>query len=162
MKTLYLVRHAKSSWKFPEFSDHDRPLNKRGKRDAPDMGQRLVLSNILPDLFISSTANRTFTTAQIIASKTGYTSEEIIPNSDLYHADPTEILEVIQKVDNKHESLMLFGHNPGFTWTANQLANLSIKNIPTCGVLSISFSVENWAKVDFGKGELVFYDYPKK
>jgi phosphohistidine phosphatase len=162
MKILYLVRHAKSSWKFPELSDHDRPLNKRGKRDAPDMANRLKSKGVLPDTLISSTANRAYTTAQNIAKGIGFSAAEIIPNSDLFHAESSEIIEVIQGINNTHESAMIFGHNPGFTTTANRLINLGIDNIPTCGVLVISFAVDSWSEIDSNKGELVFYDYPKK
>lgn len=162
MKTLYLTRHAKSSWKFPELSDHDRPLNKRGNRDAPIMGKRLFSQGILPNTMISSTANRAYTTAQKIAFEIGFPSDQIIPNSDLFHADSSEILEVIQELSDKHSSAMVFGHNPGFTWAANQLANLNIDNIPTCGIVSLSFPVDSWSELDFGMGELVFFDYPKK
>jgi phosphohistidine phosphatase len=162
MKTLYLVRHAKSSWKFSELSDHDRPLNKRGKRDAPDMGNSLKLRGVLPDVLISSTANRAYTTAQNISNEIGFSVAEIIPNSDLFHANPVDILEVIQSIGEEHKSAMIFGHNPGFTNTVNQLASLKIDNIPTCGIVAISFSVESWSEIDFGEGELEFYDYPKK
>ncbi len=162
MKTLYLVRHAKSSWKYPELSDHDRPLNKRGKRDAPMMGKRLLSLNISPDTMISSTASRAYATAQEIASKIGFPTDQIIPNSDLYHADPSEILEIIQEVKDKYSSTMIFGHNPSFTWIANKLANLNIDNIPTCGVVCVGFPVNCWSEVDYGQGKLVFFDYPKK
>jgi len=162
MKTLYLVRHAKSSWKFPELSDHDRPLNKRGKRDAPAMGKRLVLRGVKVDAMISSSANRAYTTAQVIAGEIGYPITDIMPNSELFHADPATIRDVTQQLNENTQTAMLFGHNPGFTWAANQLANLQIDNIPTCGIVAISFPIDSWTEVEFGKGELVFYDYPKK
>jgi len=162
MKTLYLVRHAKSSWKYPDLSDHDRPLNKRGKRDAPEMGKRLLKQHAVPNTMISSTANRAYTTARMIAKEVDFPIDEIIPNSDLFHADPSEILDTVHRISDAHQSAMIFGHNPGFTWAANQLANLQIDNIPTCGIVVISFSIDSWAEVGFGKGELVFYDYPKR
>lgn len=161
MKTLYLVRHAKSSWKYPDLSDHDRPLNKRGKRDAPEMGKRLLSRHVLFSTMISSTANRAYTTAQIIAKEVDFSIDEIIPSSDLFHADPRQVLDIIKKINDAYPSAMIFGHNPGFTWAANQLANLQIDNIPTCGIIAICFSINSWSAIDFGKGELVFYDYPK-
>jgi len=162
MKILYIIRHAKSSWKFPELSDHDRPLNKRGKRDAPEIGKRLQRQGVSPDTLISSTANRAYTTAQKIAAEIRFPSSEVVPSSDLFHADPSEILEVIQGVSDEYHSAMIFGHNPGITWAANQLGNLNIDNIPTCGVVAISFSVNRWSELGFGKGALMFYDYPKR
>mgnify|MGYP005996801683 CR=1 FL=1 len=156
MKTLYLIRHAKSSWKDPDLSDHDRLLNKRGKRDAPEMGRRLLKRQTIPDTMISSTANRAYTTAQIIAKEIDFPVDEIIPSSDLFHADPNEILDTVHRISDAHQSAMIFGHNPGFTWAANKLANLQIDSI-----VAISFSVDSWSDVGFGKGKLAFYDYPK-
>jgi len=126
------------------------------------MGRRLKVRDISPDTLISSTANRAYTTAQKIASEIGFPAAEIVPNSGLFHAGPNEILEVIQNIKEEHQSAMIFGHNPGFTWAANQLSGLSIDNVPTCGVVSLNFEVSSWSEVDFGKGELVFYNYPKK
>jgi phosphohistidine phosphatase len=126
------------------------------------MGKRLLKRGTIPEIMIASTANRAFTTAQIMAQEVGFPIEEIIPKSDLFHADPSEILHTVQCIHNTHKSAMLFGHNPGFTWVANQLANLTIDNLPTCGLVVLQFSVDNWTEVAFQKGEMVFYDYPKR
>ncbi len=162
MKTLYIVRHAKSSWDFPELTDHERPLNKRGKRDAPKMGKRLKKKGILPDLIISSTANRALTTCEVIAEAIGYSNSRIMADRNVYHAGSNTLLEVMHHTNDNFASLMLFGHNPGFTDFANRLAQTDIWNIPTCGVFACTFDVNSWKEVEFGKGKLSFFDYPKK
>ncbi|MEM7108960.1 MAG: histidine phosphatase family protein [Bacteroidota bacterium] len=162
MKTVYLVRHAKSSWDYPELTDHDRPLNKRGKRDAPEMGRRLKEKGILPDLMISSTALRAMTTCEIIAGAIGYPNDKIIGDRNVFHAGTQKLLQIIKNVTDSSRSLMLFGHNPGFTDFANRLANTDIWNIPTCGVFACEFDLSHWHEVEFQSGNLLFYDYPKK
>lgn len=162
MKTIYLVRHAKSSWDYPELSDFERPLNKRGKRDAPVMGSRLKERDILPDLMLSSPANRALSTCRVIAGAIGYNKQKIVTDKAIYHASKNSLLDVVQQVSNENNSLMLFGHNPGFTDFANELASTDIYNIPTCGIFACEFEVESWKDVGVGKGNLLFYDYPKK
>ncbi|MEM8567594.1 MAG: histidine phosphatase family protein [Bacteroidota bacterium] len=162
MKTIYLVRHAKSSWNYPELTDHDRPLNKRGKKDAPEMGRRLREKEVLPDLMISSTALRAITTCKAIAELIGYPKSNIIGDRNVFHSGSGTLLQIVKSVNDMSQSLMLFGHNPGFTDFANRLANTDIWNIPTCGVFACEFSADHWSDIDFGKGSLLFYDYPKK
>ena len=162
MKTLYLVRHAKSSWKFPNLPDIDRPLNKRGQRDAPEMGRRLKEKGIVPDIMISSPADRAFTAAQMIAKKIGYPIAEIVQDHELYHAGNGTLLNTIRSIDNDRQSAMLFGHNPGFTDFANILSDFSTDNVPTTGVVALQFNVESWEDVEKGEGEFLFFDYPKK
>ncbi len=161
MKELYLVRHAKSSWDYLHLSDFERPLNKRGKRNAPDMGSRLANRKIKPDLMLSSPANRALTTCEIIAKEIGYDSNSIATDDNIYHAGSSTLLEVLQTIDDQHKSVMLFGHNPGFTDFANRLAQTDIYNIPTCGVFACAFEIESWKYVSFGTARLLFYDYPK-
>jgi len=161
MKILYLIRHAKSSWKHPELDDFDRPLNKRGERDAPDMGQRLADKEISPDLMLSSPANRAITTCKTIAKALDYPEEAIETNEKIYLASTSELLETVQQVDDTWNTVFLFGHNPGFTDFANRLTNEYLDNIPTCGVFVIQFDVDSWAKMGFGKGNKVFFDFPK-
>ena len=162
MKTLYLVRHAKSSWNFPELSDFDRPLNKRGKKNAPDMGKRLKLKGILPDLLMASPANRALTTAHKIAEKIGYPVEDIRENDGIYHSDDDTLLEIIRSTDDEIGELMLFGHNPGFTDLANLLGDQWIDNVPTCGIVAIEFDVDSWQSVIPEGGRNLFFDYPKR
>ena len=162
MKRLYLVRHAKSSWSDPTLGDIDRPLNDRGKKNAPEMGERLKNQSILPDVLISSPAKRARSTAKKIAKKIGYSKKKILIADLLYHGSLNDMLNGIQQFDDDHGSVMLFGHNPSFTDFANQLCNINIYNIPTCGIVAIDFNVESWKEVENKKGDLVFFDYPKK
>lgn len=162
MKTLYLVRHAKSSWDYPNLPDFDRPLSARGERDAPKMGQRLKDKYILPDLIISSPANRAYTTCQVISKIIGYNQGRIIGDQSIYHAGERTLLNVVQSTSKDVKSLMLFGHNPGFTDFACSLSNEDIYNIPTCGIVCITFDLKGWSDVNFGNGKMQFFDYPKK
>ena len=162
MKELILVRHAKSSWKDPTLRDHERPLNKRGKRDAPEMGERLARSGCEPDLIVSSSAVRALDTARSVAGKLGYSRERIVVEERLFHASVAELLQVIRSVDDSVNSLMLFGHNPGLTDLANHLGPREIFNMPTCAVLHLKFQVDGWSAVGDVPGEEVRYDYPKR
>src|SRR5689334_22986953 len=111
MKTLFLVRHAKSSWAHLSLNDFDRPLNARGKKDAPFMGEILYNQHILPDLLLSSPAKRAFSTAKKIAKAIGYKKKEINTDKDIYDADEDTLLKVIHRQDQKYDSIMLVGHN---------------------------------------------------
>ncbi|MEM9830826.1 MAG: histidine phosphatase family protein [Bacteroidota bacterium] len=160
IKTLYLVRHAKSSWKDTALADYDRPLNKRGKRDAPEMGKRLASKNIQPDLIFSSPAKRAKRTARAIAAEIGYDETQIQWKKELYHATNETLLEQIRNILNQHQSLMLVGHNPGLTDLQNYLCREAIENIVTTGIVCIKFEVAHWK--DINSGQLQWYDYPKK
>ena len=162
MKTLYLIRHAKSSWKDPSLRDFERPLNKRGKRDAPLMGQRLKDRGVVADAIISSTANRALKTAKIIAGELEFPLKKIASKKSVYLADVPTLIKVLRKISDKCGRAMLFGHNPGLTMLANFLSNEQVDNIPTCGVFCMEFEVESWKEVAQGSGKMVFFDYPKK
>lgn len=159
MKTLYLIRHAKSSWAF-DLQDHDRPLGKRGRRDVGKMGRYLSENQPAPEVLISSTASRAFYTALHICDQMGIDEGKIKLTNRLFHAGSSEILEVIKEAPSC-KTLAIFGHNPGFTSVANSLSNSHIENIPTCGVVGISFNVDRWSDVAFGKGTQEFFYYPK-
>jgi phosphohistidine phosphatase len=161
MKTLYLVRHAKSSWKFPNLDDFDRPLNKRGKRDAPVMGKFLKERKILPDIIISSPAARAKKTAKIIAKALSYPKTDINFKKEIYEASAVGLLKIAAMINDKISSAMLFGHNPGMTYLANMLANVRIDNIPTCGVVCIELDIPSWNKISEDCGKLIFFEYPK-
>ena len=161
MKTLILVRHAKSSWKHPGLPDRLRPLNKRGQHDAPVMGKRLAKREITPDLIVSSPAARAMATAESIAREIGHPEEEIRADERLYGASAFELLEIIQELDDALEHVMLIGHNPGLTDLANDLG-CDIDNIPTCGIVEMEFDTDSWAHVDDVDPACVDFDYPKK
>ena len=162
MKDLILVRHAKSSWKDPTLTDHERPLNKRGKRDAPEMGERLARGGCDPDLIVSSSSVRALETARTVAGKLGYPRGGIAVEERLYHASVAELLHVIQGVGDSVGTLMLFGHNPGLTDLANHIGPREIFNMPTCAVLHLRFQADTWSTVGDAPGNEVRYDYPKR
>ncbi len=160
MKTLYLARHAKSSWKHPELSDIERPLNKRGKRDAPIIGHLLKDKSINPDIIISSPAVRARKTAETIAEIIDYPKSKILIDVNIYESSSSELRNIIQGFDDKYNSVMMFGHNPGFTMLNNYLTESFIDNIPTCGVVGIHFN-SSWKKIEGASGKAFFFIYPK-
>lgn len=162
MKILYVMRHAKSSWDNPALTDFNRPLNERGERDIPEMGQRLVKRKIIPDLIISSPAERAITTAIKIARIIQYPAEKIKEDKILYLAGVSTILAAVRQAGDIHNSLMIFGHNPGWTDFVNHVSDKIIDNIPTCGIAAISFDIDSWQQVEKERGTLLFFDYPKK
>lgn len=163
MKTLIIIRHAKSSWDASNVDDFERPLNERGKRDAPRMGKRFKEKDIHPDLMLSSPAKRAFSTAKKIAKILKYPKDDIKADRKLYHADEETLLAVVREVKVSRNVVMVFGHNPGLTEFVNSLMseNQDIDNIPTCGVVALEFNTETWTEVDWGKGKMLFFDYPK-
>ena len=161
MKTLYLVRHAKSSWKFPELADFDRPLNRRGKRDAPMMGKRLQQQGVRPDLIISSPAKRARKIAQAVAKAVGYSASAIAYDPEVYEASADSLLTLLQATDDRVAVLILVGHNPELTDLANRLTAHFIDNVVTSGVVAIEFPTERWAEVGQDAGQFLWYDYPK-
>ena len=162
VKTLYLARHAKSSWADPDLSDFERPLKKRGEKDAPMMGKILASKGVKPELIISSPAKRAIFTAYILAEEINYPKENIATKEDIYEAATSDLLEIIEQLDDSLKSVMLVGHNPSFTNLANYLTDDRFDNIPTCGVVAIGFDVFEWKKIDKKSGKVVFFEYPKK
>lgn len=162
MKSLYIIRHAKSSWDSGAKSDFDRPLNKRGQRDAPLMGSVLKERGVLPDLILSSSAKRAKKTALIIAQKIGYKEDDAIFDEDLYLASANEILEMIQNVDSHVETLFVIAHNPGMTDFINYFCKERISNLPTTGVFFMEFDILDWKSLKANSAQNCFFDYPKK
>ncbi len=163
MKTLYLIRHAKSSWTDPDLADFDRPLNDRGKRDAGRMGKRLKEREVVPDLMLSSPAERALTTCTRMAEILGYGTTRIKTDRKLYHADEEDIINTVKELNDKNDVVLVFGHNPGLTGFVNLLSNDDnlIDNVPTCGIVCFTFHVDHWKEVKFGKGKFIFFDFPK-
>ena len=162
MKTLFLVRHAKSSWDNAALPDNERPLNERGERDAPRMGKRLVSRGVKPDILISSPALRAHSTAVRIAAEIGYPKDDIQVNDKLYFNGANGMLDVIRSLIPRVGSAMLFGHNPNMTLLINDLANTTIGNVPTCGIAEIKFDIESWKEIETGLGAMQLFDYPKR
>lgn len=161
MKILYLVRHAKSSWKDDSISDAERPLNKRGERDAPFMAELLYRKGIQPDLLVSSPALRALSTAKIFANTFEYLEGRIQVEDSAYLAETEDIWRIVRNFDNGSDSAMLFGHNPGFTEFVNFFDNVYIDNVPTSGVVCIAFSSENWEFCSAEHAKVMWVEYPK-
>lgn len=162
MKTLTLVRHAKSSWNDRTLSDRDRPLNKRGERDAPAMGKRVVEAGVRPSLILTSPAVRAWTTAKVIAQEIGYPIEFLQRENDLYLASLDTLMDVVVAQENEFNHVMIVGHNPGLTDFANYLSPDLTSNLPTAGVVSVSLERDDWNLYERPVGKLLVYDYPKK
>lgn len=162
MKQLILVRHAKSSWDNARLSDMERPLNKRGKRDAPMMGRLLAEKGENPELVISSPAKRALSTAKRIADELGYDRSSVKINNSLYMADNDDFCSVIGDVNDKVSCLMMFSHNYGITDFANRITGENISNIPTCGIIKAELDIDSWTEIINTKGKLIYFEYPKK
>jgi len=160
-KQLLLVRHAKSDRDDPDLADFDRPLNKRGHRDAPEMAERLSKKRIIPQLLVSSPAKRAITTAEYFADVLQINKKKIREEMDIYEASSSRLLKVISNLDNRYDLVALFGHNPGLSNLAMNLTDGHISDIPTCGIVLIKFPFDDWAMVSNNTGELEFSDYPK-
>ena len=161
MKTLFLIRHAKSSWDDPAQSDRDRPLNDRGKRDAVKMGERLAKRRVKPDLILSSPAVRALATAEIFAKKLDYKRRNIAVNERLYAAEANDLLDVINKLDDQLERVMLIGHNPELTELAHRLSS-NITHMPTCAVAEFAFDAKSWSRIGKEKPAKVALFYRKE
>jgi phosphohistidine phosphatase len=142
MKTLLILRHAKSSWKDPWLADHDRPLNKRGKRDAPRIGALIEDQGLIPDLILSSTAKRARATAEAVANACGY-EQEIKFTRDLYHADPEAFLAALGNLSTDPDIVMVVGHNPGLEYLLEDLTG-ETRRLPTAALVQVALEVDSW------------------
>ena len=162
MKTLYLVRHAKSSWDNANLADFDRPLNKRGKKAAPFMAELMQEKGVSPDLIISSPANRALTTAETFCGTLDYPLEKIEKHMEIYEGGLNHMLQVVRRIPDDHPTAMLFGHNPTLTSFANFISGQHLENIVTCGIVRIDMKNDSWKETMMDSGELVWYEYPRK
>ena len=161
MKTLYLLRHAKSSWSFDELSDQERPLNDRGRDDAPLMGQALAKRHICPDIIVSSPAVRAMSTALLVAREMQFPHEKIKVEPGIYGAEVDDLLAIIKGLPDAAGSVLLVGHNPTITGVANVLSPSSLNEMPTAAVVCLRFSCDHWEEVSKVNAEFYFYDYPR-
>ena len=162
MKTLTLIRHAKSSWSNPDLDDFDRPLNKRGSRNAPFMGTVLRSRRTEFDQVFSSPAKRAIETAKIICAEIGYEPDRIEQVEALYHVSAEDLLKFVHGVSDDFDNIAVVGHNPGLNDLANSLATQHVENIPTAGIVVFADNAGRWR--DFGrkKMKITEFDYPKK
>ena len=162
MKTLTIVRHAKSSWNEPRLSDRERPLNRRGERDAPVMGKRIADAGIRPSLIVSSPATRAWTTARVIAEQLSYPTEFLQRENQLYLASLHDLLDIVVAQDDGFNSVIIVGHNPGLTDFVNFLSPGLTNNLPTTGVVAVNIDQDHWKLHEQPRIELLMHDYPKK
>lgn len=161
MKTLLLMRHAKSSWKEKNTSDHERPLNKRGRRDAPRMGHLLQERELTPQLILSSSALRSRQTAELVAETAGY-SAEVMYLDELYMAEPDGYIAALRKLPDTVERVLLIGHNPGLETLLQMLSN-RIESLPTAVLADISLPIDEWGVLSNNvEGDLVEIWRPKE
>jgi phosphohistidine phosphatase len=161
-KTLYIVRHAKSSWDYDDISDIDRPLSIRGMNDAGVMAGRLKAKGDIPSLLISSPANRALHTATIFCRTLKVSCEKLLIEERIYPGSINEILNVIENISDNYDSIMIIGHNPASTGLANHFLKHSIDNLPTTGVVTLSFNGDSWKNLKQQQPKSENIDYPKK
>ena len=160
MKTLLIMRHAKSDWDNSKLSDHARPLNKRGKLDAPHMGKLLKEHDLVPDLIITSTAERALTTAELVALACDYDGE-LVTTSSFYHADPLTYLELLQGVDDTYKRVMIVGHNPGMEELVADLTG-EMEHFTTANIAHVELPVTSWSQLnEDATGKLLHLWRPK-
>jgi phosphohistidine phosphatase len=162
MRTLTLIRHAKSSREDSTLSDFERPLNKRGKNNAPLMGNLLKQQGVTFDLLVTSPALRALDTARLIAAAMQQPEQTLIEQPELYDAGVARLLEVVQRLPDSAAAVAVVAHNPGLTGLCNYLSGENIENLPTCAIASILFETDSWQAVGRDSGRLIRYEYPRK
>jgi phosphohistidine phosphatase len=158
-RKLYLIRHAKSSWKDLTLSDFDRPLNKRGKRDAPFMAKLLKGKNISFDKVVCSPAKRTRSTAKVFLDILNHT--DIIYDENVYEVSYKDLLKIVKSTDKNIGNIAIIGHNPSLNDLCEYLCKCIIGNIPTSGCVCIDID-SDWKDIKEGRSRLEFFEYPKK
>ncbi len=162
MKKLFIIRHAKSSWKDEGLDDFDRSLNKRGKKNITLMSNWLKSNNYYPDIILSSPAKRAKKTLKTIL-KTLDIDEKIVKfDEKIYDATLNDLLKILVEIDKKQNNVFLIGHNPSLNELAEFLSNSVIFNIPTSGIFCMEFDIKEWADIKNNKGKILFFEFPKK
>ncbi len=162
-RTVILIRHAKSSHDNPELRDFDRPLNPRGYRDAPFMGEKLKEKGENIDLIIASPSQRTTETIHLICKQIGYPIDQIHWDRSVYLSTSENLKRIIRSLDDSIKTVAIVGHNPSMTMTANALqSNEEIENVPTTGIVSVRFNAKTWKEALLTQGKLDYFIYPKK
>jgi phosphohistidine phosphatase len=162
MRILTLVRHAKSSRDYPELSDFERPLTPRGRKDAAAIATKLRKADLIPDLLVTSPALRAISTAHVFAEILGIKQEHIAVNPHIYEAAVQTLLHITRTLPDTEHGVMLFGHNPGITHFAHQLAECEFDEMPTSATVRIELAVKAWSLVRHGAGKVVRFDAPNK
>ncbi len=162
MKVLYLCRHAKSSWADGGMDDFDRPLNERGLRNAPHMAEAFKGRGEPLDLIVSSPAMRAKITAGFFKAAMSIRDQAYREDRSIYHADRSTLQRIVNDLPNGADRVMLFGHMPGFGQLVDHLTDSGISALPTCGLVRIDLTVDDWSLVTKASGTLVWFDYPKR
>jgi phosphohistidine phosphatase len=162
MKTIILMRHAKSSWKYPELKDIDRPLKKKGEKDSVMMAQVLKESALPVDGIVSSPAVRAKATASAVAGELGISSSSVVENPRIYLESKNKLLHEINALDDRWNTVVMVAHNPALTDLANMLNGKSFDRMPTASVIAIQFDCNSWKEVEKKNGKSLFFESPKK
>lgn len=162
VRDVCFVRHAKSSWDHPGMDDYDRPLDARGLHDAPLMARKMHELGLIPDLILTSGANRARTTAEYFRKECNLSQEKFIVKNELYECTPEDVYKVLSSAPDDAFFVFMFGHNPTFTWVANNLSGIRIDNVPTCGVVHAQTHISSWKKFKPEYAAFVGFHYPKQ
>jgi phosphohistidine phosphatase len=158
MKTIILIRHAKSSWKY-DLTDIDRPLSIRGIRDANLLSKELLKYQLNPSGIFSSPANRALTTCKVFMDTLNFPPELLTITDELYDFGGNQVANFIHNLDDSYDDVLIFGHNHAFTAITNNFGDTYVDNVPTCGIVKIQFQTENWKNID--KGHTIMTLFPK-
>ncbi len=161
MLTIYIVRHAKSSWAELGVEDHDRKLNERGIGDLVRMGEEVKRRNWIPEIIYSSTAARAMATAQGIGENISISKSDIIFDSSLYLCTAKTIQDFLSGIDKDVTSVMLVGHNPGLTDFYNEYTDIKIDNVPTCAIGAFQSEENDWKSINQSEWKSIGFIYPK-
>ena len=161
MKTLLIIRHAKSAWDDPFLSDFDRTLTERGKSDAAMMAKRIINNSIKIDCIVSSPAKRAKKTAKIFMKEFEKNKKDLLLIPSLYEASVKDFYDAVENLDDKNDTVALFSHNPGITEFVNSLECSPIYNMPTCAVFALKIETDYWKEFGHAEKEFLFFDYPK-
>ena len=161
MKTLILVRHAKSSWDTPGLTDFERPLNERGRKDAPEMAARLKEKGVRLEYVVSSPARRAKRTARFFAETFGLEKDDILLVEDLYGAMPAAFEKTVAALDDRYTTVAIFSHNPGITEYVAGLTTVRIDDMPTCAMFGVQAGINKWQEFEQVEKKFLFFDYPK-
>ncbi len=161
MRTLHIIRHGKSSWDFEGLSDIDRPLSQRGVNNAYMMANKLAERKVKPGLLLSSPANRALYTAVIFTRTLKIPYARICIEDVIYTGHTDDLLNLVRRQDDKHSEILLFGHNPTFTSLANRMMTKPVANIPTAGIVSLTFETSSWKRIGKAQAAREHFDYPK-
>ncbi len=163
MKRLVLVRHAKTEVIRYDITDYQRSLKERGINDSKLIANKLLLKDIIPNLIVSSPANRAIETTLLFADILKYPTEMIVKIDDLYDGFTTqEFLDMLNELGENHETVMIVGHNPSIEYLAFNLTEEFYEAVPTCTVIGIEFDIEKWSDLEVRTGQISFFEYPKK